>query len=66
MDHYLIFIWQGVDVQLFGAFEDKEDRDKKAKQLRKEYGNDCGYFQLEITKGSQLEIDSYSGTFFEE
>ncbi len=66
MDYYLLFIWGGVDAQLFGAFKDKESRDNKAKELRKEYGPECGYFQLEVTKDSKIEIDSYSGIFFEE
>ena len=66
MDYYLLFLWGGVDLKLYGAFEDKDSRDNKAKELWKKHGDECGYFRLEVTKGSQIGIDCYSGDFFEQ
>ena len=66
MDYYLLFMWGGVDLKLFGPFEDKESRDTRAKELWQKYGNECGYYSVEVTKSSQINIDSYPGSFFEE
>lgn len=66
MEYYLLFIWNDVEPKLFGPYEDIKSRDKKAKKLRNDFGTTCGYFPMEVTKGSTIEIDSYSGAFFEE
>jgi len=66
MEYYLLFIWRDVEPKLFGPYEDTKSRDKKAKKLWKQNGPECGYFPLEVSKGSKIEISSYSGAFFEE
>lgn len=66
MEYYVLFIWGGVDPAIFGAFEDTKSRDRKAKELRDKYGPECGYFPVSATKGSKIEIGSFSVDFFGE
>jgi len=64
-DYYLLFIYQDVEPKLFGPFETEKLLDKKAKQLRNDYGDTAGYFPVEISKNSKINISCYSGSFFE-
>jgi hypothetical protein len=66
MEYYLIHLWGGVDIKIFGPFSSSDSRDNIARELRKEHGQEHGYFSLEVTKGSKIKIDCYSGTFFED
>ena len=64
MDFYLIFIWKDVQPKIFGPFKNAKARDKKAIRLRNDYGEYCGYFPVEITKGSKIEVDCYPNSFW--
>ena len=66
MDYYLLFIWNDVEPKLLGPFKDAKTRDKKAKKLGNDFGTTCGYFPIEVTKGSKIKIGCYSGAFFED
>ncbi|KKN55661.1 hypothetical protein LCGC14_0579630 [marine sediment metagenome] len=66
MDYYLLFLWGGVDIGLYGPYQDIESRDNKAREFWKKHGDECGYFQISATKGSKINVSSYSGSFFEE
>ena len=65
-DYYLLFIWKGVDLKLFGPFETVELRDEKTKELREDHGSLSNYYTLEVSTGAKVSIDSFPNSFFEE
>lgn len=66
MDYYLLFVWEDVEPELIGPFDTIEERDSEAKKYREEHGNEHGYYPLQITKGCQIEVGCFSGSFFGE
>ena len=64
---YLVFVEGDVDPRLVGPFANGDERDKKARQLRRERGRDHGIYMLEVDPTSGVpSIDAYSGGFFME
>jgi hypothetical protein len=49
MKYYVLMIWQDVEPSLSEPFDNEEDRDKKAIQLRQEDDdNESGFYRLDI------------------
>ncbi|HDY87048.1 MAG TPA: hypothetical protein ENH82_02905 [bacterium] len=65
-DYYLLFIWRGVDLKLFGSFETVELRDERARELREDHGSLSNYYPLEVSTGAKVNIGSFPNSFFEE
>jgi hypothetical protein len=65
-DYYIIFIWGDVDPALMGPYKTEEERDRIAREIRKEEGEEHGIYQLDVDKGTEVGLYSYSGAFFEE
>jgi len=64
VDYYLLFIWGLVEPQLVGPFETPEKRDEEIKNWAPDH--DChGYFTLEVSKGSEIEVDCVSSDLFQ-
>lgn len=58
-DYYVIMLWAEVEAKLYGPFKTAEIRDRKTRDLRSEWGCEHGFFRLETTKGTVVEIDCY-------
>lgn len=66
MKHYVLFIESDIEPNLHGPFKTEEDRDAKARQLRKEEGDFHGIYFLDTEADvSQIEIGTYVSNFFE-
>ena len=65
MNYYLLLVWRGVQPKLYGPFNNVEERDKKAKRLRNDFGVTASFFPIQATEGSEISIDCYSENFFE-
>ena len=64
---YLVFVEDDIEPRIVGPFADGDTRDKKARELRREHGQDHGIFMLNVTLISgATTIDAYSGAFFME
>ncbi len=69
IEYYLIFIWGDVEPHLHGPYRTEEERDQAAHELRKEEGDEHGYYPAQVTMVNGrpvLSIDAYSGAFFEQ
>ncbi len=64
-NYYVLLILQDVDPVLHGPFASAVARDRHAKTLKAEYGNEHGIFPLDISSKGIPEISAYSGAFFE-
>lgn len=60
---YLIVIWSDIEPQLGGPFDNPEDRDDRAREVRENNGDEHGIYWLNVD-GEELEIGAYSGSFF--
>jgi hypothetical protein len=64
---YLVFVEGDIDPRIVGPFADGDERDKKARELRREHGRDHGIFMLDVEPMSRVpSIDAYCGGFFME
>ncbi len=66
MDYYFIFIWGLVEPELIGPFENSKERNIEAKKYWKQHRDQHGYFQLEVTKGSEVDVSCFCSEVFEE
>lgn len=62
--YYLLFIYSDVEPTVYGPFPNPDARDKKALELRKQEGEDHGYFPVNVGNNGKLSVNSYSGSFF--
>jgi hypothetical protein len=64
---YLVFVEGDIEPRIVGPFADGDERDKKARELRREHGQDHGIFMLDVEPGNGVpSIDAYCGGFFME
>ena len=63
---YLIFNRDDIEPEVIGPFNDEDQRDKKARELRREHGDEHGIFMLYVARNDEPTIHAYSGGFFEE
>jgi len=64
---YLVFVEGDIEPRIVGPFADDDARDRKARELRQEHGQDHGIYMLNITPASgAVTIAAYSGAFFME
>jgi len=63
---YLLVVWGNVNPEIMGPFKTETARDKKARAIRKENGDDFddGIFMLEAE--GRPGVFAYSGRFFEQ
>lgn len=67
VDLYLIVNEGDVEPVVHGPYKDLETRDKAALKFRKDDPNmENGIFMLQVSKGAKVEIDTYSGGFFDQ
>ncbi len=65
MEYYVLIIWKDVQAKLHGGYRTVRQRDKKAQELREQFGTTSSYFPIEATEGSEISIDCYSAEFFQ-
>ena len=63
--YYLIFVWGDVEPQVYGAFETEIERDAKALELRRENGEEHGYYPASVEYG-ELFVGVYTGAYFDD
>jgi len=64
---YLVFVEGDIEPRIVGPFADGDERDRKARELRREHGRDHGIFMLDVEPSSGVpSIDAYCGGFFME
>lgn len=63
---YIVFIFADVDPVLHGPFFSEDDRNEKVFELRREHGECCGYYPLDIDEHCIPSITGYAGGFFDE
>ena len=67
MGIYLVFVEGDIEPRLVGPFADGDERDRKARELRREHGRDHGIYMLDVDPRSGApSIDAYCGGFFME
>ena len=64
-DYYLLFVWRSVEPKLLDPYKTIKLRDEKAKELKEDHGDLSDYYQVEVSKGAEIDIDCYAGDFFE-
>ena len=62
---YVLLILHDVEPVLHGPFAGTTARDRRAKTLKAEYGDEHGIFPLDISSESIPKISAYSSAFFE-
>lgn len=64
---YIVFIEGDVEPWIIGPFANADERDKKARELKREHGDEHGIFMLTVDSGSGMPvISAYSRRFFDE
>ena len=63
--YYLLFVWGCVQPETIGPFDTAGERDKKALELREKEGDEHGYYPFELPVSINIDIDTYSGAFFD-
>jgi len=64
---YLVFVEGDIEPRIVGPFANGDERDRKAKELRREHGRDHGIFMLDVEPSTGApSIDAYCGGFFME
>lgn len=61
MQHYLLVVWCDIEPEIQGPFDTEEERDIKAREIRREEGDEHGLFMLDAE--GEVEVNAYSGTF---
>lgn len=65
MNYHLLIIWDDVEPELRGPFEDRDTRDQAAVDFREAEGPEHGLYRVNMNHG-KIEINSYVGNdFFE-
>lgn len=62
--HYVLVVWGDIEPQLIGPFETPGERDGKAREIRAQYGKENEIFPVD--SAGAIDINSYSGAFFDE
>ena len=65
--YYLVIVWGDVEPGIFGPFPTHIERDKYAKLVWKEEGDEHGLYPLDIVAEGveEVEIVAYPGGFFD-
>ncbi|MBN2286045.1 MAG: hypothetical protein JXI43_06330 [Tissierellales bacterium] len=58
-DLYILTIWRGVEPILSGPHTDSEARQDALSALKKENGDESGYFTIDAPEGAQIEIGQF-------
>jgi hypothetical protein len=66
MKHYLFITWGDIDPEILGPFESEDTRDDRAKELKKEHGDENGIFMLDVEDNGMPSANAYSGGFFKD
>lgn len=65
--YFVLFVWEDVEPQLKGPFDNAEERDAKARELRRTEGPDeGGIYWLSVDKSGALRIGPYTGGFLDD
>jgi hypothetical protein len=59
---FLLVVWGDVEPELLGPFKTQEERDRKAREIRTDEGDEHGLFPIDAA--GKVEVGSYSGGFF--
>jgi hypothetical protein len=62
--YYVIIIYQDIEPELIGPFPTVEARDEKARELKRQYGNEHGIFPMNIDAEGKPAVGAYSCGFF--
>lgn len=62
--YYVLMVMHDVDPELHGPFADAVARDRHARRLRTEHGDEHGIFTLEVSGKGVPKVGTYSGKFF--
>lgn len=65
MKRYLLFIWGDVSIEKRGPFSSEAARDREARSLRWNEGDNHGIHWLDVHKNGSVEVGDYSGGFFD-
>jgi hypothetical protein len=66
-DMYLQVIWGDTDPSApEGPFPTEEQRDMRAREMKREWGDENGIYMLDIRQDGRPEMNAYSNGFFEE
>jgi hypothetical protein len=63
-DYYTVMLWTDIEPQLYGPFASAELRDRKTRDLRAEVGCEHGFFRLEVSRGTSVELECYANDEF--
>ena len=64
---YLVFVENDIEPSIVGPFTDGDERDRKARELRRTRGRDHGIFMLDVDPVSRATtINAYCGGFFDQ
>ncbi len=64
--HYLLFIWGDVEPNLEGPFGTHGERLARARELRRDEGDEHGVYWLDVTGSGALEIGAFAGNALDE
>jgi len=63
--YYLIWVFGCCDPNLYGPYKTTKERDKEAKKIFKENGDQHTYLPAEVNASGKLVVGSYTNSFFE-
>ncbi len=64
--YFVVFVWGDVDPSLEGPFETEDERDAKAREIRRNEGDENGIYWLDLTESGKLEVGPYTGGFLDD
>jgi hypothetical protein len=64
--YWVLIVWNDIEPELHGPYENEDERDSHAKELKKEHGNDHGIFPLDVNDEGLPEVGAYPAGFFME
>ena len=64
-EYYVLVVWDDISPDLQGPFANEGQRNKRASELKAEYGDEHGIYALEVDSEGRPTVSSYLAGFFE-
>ena len=65
MRYFVLFIYNDIEPHLHGPYDNEDERDVKARELKREHGNESGIFPMSVChETEEVYVGWYEGGFF--
>lgn len=64
MKKFLLVIWNDVEPEVLGPYDDEEQREKRARQVREKRGDAHGIYWLSAECTGRPDVSAFCASFF--